>query len=125
MDNIFFSVTENEDNNNDNPCIDINSLLNDYSSLNKNNIMNEDIIISKTVDYTLNYTVKELMAICDYYGIAKELKQNKCNKDLIVHNLIIFELNQNNYEIVFKRQNLWFYMNELKKDKFMKKYIIW
>ena len=30
-----------------------------------------------------------------------------------------------NKEIVLKRKKIWFYINELKKDKLMKKYILW
>ena len=122
MDNIFFSVTENEDLNCDKEAFDFNKLLNEF---NDKNTMDEDIIVSKIINYIENYTVKELMIICDYYGIAKGLKQHKCNKGEIVQTLVIFEANPMNTDIVMKRQNLWFYMDELIKDKFMKKHIIW
>ena len=69
--------------------------------------------------------MKELLLICNYYGISKQLKINKCNKDLIVQVLVDFETNYENIDIVSKRKNLWFYMNELKNDKFMKKYLLW
>ena len=48
--------------------------------------MDEDIIVSKIIDYAENYTVKELLVICDYYGIAKGLKQHKCNIIIIYNN---------------------------------------
>lgn len=85
----------------------------------------EDLKIPQLINYNENYTVKELLLICDYYGIAKELKVNKCNKDVIIQFLVDFESRPINIELVFKRQNLWFYMDELKKDKFMKKYVLW
>ena len=85
----------------------------------------EDLKIPQLINYNENYTVKELLLICDYYGIAKELKANKCNKDVIIQFLVDFESRPINIELVFKRQNLWFYMDELKKDKFMKKYVLW
>jgi hypothetical protein len=66
-----------------------------------------------------------LLLICDYYGIGKELKINKATKDVIIQILLDFEMNPLNSNIVFKRQNMWFYMNELKNDKFMKKYVLW
>jgi hypothetical protein len=69
--------------------------------------------------------VKDLLLICEYYGVAKELKTNKCSKDVIVQFLVDFESKPINIELVFKRQNLWFYMDELKKDKLMKKYVLW
>ena len=66
-----------------------------------------------------------MLLICDYYGLAKDLKSNKCNKYEIIEFLVIYEYNPLNSDIVFKRQNLWFYINELKNDKFMKKYVLW
>jgi hypothetical protein len=128
MDNIFFSVTENDGSDDEKKMFDLNKLLNDLNDLNILNdkkTMDEDIIVSKIIDYAENYTVKELLVICDYYGIAKGLKQHKCIKGEIVHTLVIFEVNPMNIDIVLKRQNFWFYMDELKKDKFMKKHIIW
>ena len=117
MDNIFFSVKEKDDEK-EKEVFDFNNLLNDFSIV-------EDVKVSRMIDYNENYTVKELMLICDYYGIAKELKQNKFNKNEIVQFLVMFEENPMNYDIVFKRRNVWFYIDELKKDKFMKKYVIW
>jgi hypothetical protein len=83
----------------------------------------ESIKLSKVVDYQMNYTVKQLFVICEYYGI-KNLK-TKCNKDEIISILVDFECDYANEEVVSKRRNMWFYINELKTDKFMKKYIIW
>jgi hypothetical protein len=85
----------------------------------------EDLKIPEIINYTENYTVKELLLICEYYGIAKELKAKKCNKEIIIEFLVDFESKTANAEIVCKRKNMWFYMNELKSDKFMKKYIFW
>lgn len=71
--------------------------------------------------YDTNYNVKQLLMICDYYGL-KQLK--KANKIVIIHEVIKFENDINNNEIVSKRKKIWFYMEELKKDKFLKKYIL-
>jgi hypothetical protein len=87
--------------------------------------LSNDLKLPQMIHYNENYTVKELLIISEYYGFAKELKTNKCNKDAIVQFLVDFESNPVNSEIVFKRQNMWFYINELKNDKFMKKYVIW
>lgn len=128
-DNIFFSVIEEDE---DICEIDFSNLLNELNTttidnLNElsNNALNENLIMSQIVNYNENYTVKELMLICEYYNFAKELKQNKCNKNQIIEFLVMFELNPINADIVFKRQNMWFYINELKKDKMMKKYVLW
>ena len=83
------------------------------------------LIIPNLINYSGNFTVKELLMICDYYGFAKECKNNKFNKTEIIHFLIDFESNPINSEIVLKRKNMWFFINELKNDKFMKKYVLW
>jgi hypothetical protein len=86
---------------------------------------NEDINISKMIHYSENCTLKDLYLICEYYGFLKDIKSNKCNKELVIQILVDFECNPVNISIVTKRQNLWFYINELKNDKFMKKYVLW
>jgi hypothetical protein len=53
------------------------------------------------------------------------VKANKCNKTEIVYFIINFENEPQNEEVVVKRKNLWFYMAEIKNDKFMKKYVLW
>ena len=91
----------------------------------ENDDFNDELAVPKMINYHENFTVKELLLICDYYGFAKELKTNKCNKDQIIEILVSFESNLNNSDIVFKRQNMWFFINELKNDKFMKKFLLW
>jgi len=120
--NIFFSLDES-DNLNETSEFNMNELL--YQDDNEYNENNSELMIPYMMHYSDNFTIKELLMICDYYGIAKELKANKYNKDLIIQYLVEFEINPINNDIVFKRQNMWFYMNELKNDKFMKKYILW
>jgi hypothetical protein len=88
-------------------------------------VANDDLTIPHMINYHENYTVKELLLICDYYGFAKDVKANKFNKEQIIEYLVAFESDISNTDIVFKRQNMWFYIGELKNDKFMKKFIIW
>ena len=82
-------------------------------------------IVTESNNYSVNFTIKQLLVICDYYGLSKTLKPNKNNKEFIVNALVLFEKDYANQEIVFKRRNMWYFMAELKNDKFMKKYIIW
>ena len=88
-------------------------------------IENDEFKLPKLLNYDINFTIKDLMMICEYYGFAKELKTKKYNKEEIIHFLVDYELNPLNNDIVNKRQNMWFYINELKNDKFMKKYVLW
>lgn len=71
--------------------------------------------------YTDNFTVKDLHKICDFYEIDKRKKR----KDEIVGDIVLYELDDSNIDIVNNRKRLWFYINELKNDKFFKKYVIW
>jgi hypothetical protein len=86
---------------------------------------NNDFMIPQMINYNENFTVKELLLICEYYGFAKDVKTNKFNKEQIIDFLVSFESDPNNSDIVFKRQNMWFYINEVKNDKFMKKFVLW
>ena len=95
------------------------------NQLNNTEHNNDNIFMPYIINYNENYTVKALFLICEYYGIARDLKNNKCNKEQIIYFLIEFERNPLNADIVFKRQNMWFYINELKNDNFMKKYVLW
>ena len=116
--NIFFSLDEDDDSNKIDNTIynEINNEINNYDLDSFEMLYNH---------YKFNYNVKELLLICEYYGIAKELKSNKCNKEVIIQFIINFETTPSNDQIVLKRQNMWFYINELKNDKFMKKYVLW
>jgi hypothetical protein len=77
-----------------------------------------------SIDDYKNKTVKELLIICDYYGIGKEAKTNRYNKSQIVQSICDFESSLSNREIVYRRRKLWFYLSELKNDKFVKKYVL-
>ena len=93
----------------------------DFMAEIENSELNDDFFLTKMINYRENFTVKDLLLICEYYGFAKDIKNNKCNKEQIIEILVSFESDLNNSDIVNKRQNLWFYISELKNDKFMKK----
>ena len=71
--------------------------------------------------YSENFTVKDLAKICEYYNINKR----NLKKSQLVEEIIIFESDQSKQEIVQNRKTMWFYISELKSDKYFKKYIIW
>ena len=99
----------------------------DVFDMNKlNDVFGPEEVVDTTMyvlNYNLNFNVKQLLQICDYYGIAKTMRQQKCNKDEIIMMLVDFEASEENSEIVTRRQLLWYYVNELKNDSFVKKYI--
>ena len=70
--NVFFSLDESDQSDDSN---EIPNFLDDFNFTNEiNDLNNEGIVEVMFVDYKLNYTVKELLLICEYYGIAKQLK---------------------------------------------------
>ena len=97
----------------------------DFMAEIENSELNDDFFLTKMINYRENFTVKDLLLICEYYGFAKDIKNNKCNKEQIIEILVSFESDLNNSDIVNKRQNMWFYISELKNDKFMKKFLLW
>ena len=118
--NVFFSIDDNDIN----PLVDLSAILTavENTTIIKND---EDVFVSQTLNYEVNFNVKELMLICEYYGISKTVKNNKCNKSEIIYFLVNFENDPQNEEIVCRRRNIWFYITEIKNDRFMKKYVLW
>ena len=122
--NIFFSLNEKSSHDgSDELTDDFLDELDDFDFINQ--ITDEEKITAMSFEYKINYTVKELLLICEYYGIAKEIKVNKCNKEEIILILVNYENNPINNNIVLRRHEMWYCINKLKEDKFMKKYIIW
>ena len=118
---ISYYLDENENEKESEEEINIEDLMAQF----ENTELNDELTLPIMINYNENYTVKELLIICEYYGFAKDLKANKYNKEQIINFLVTFEADPNNSDIVFKRQNMWFYINELKNDKFMKKFVLW
>lgn len=86
---------------------------------------NKQIYCHDETYYDLEYTVKELIKICEYYDIDKNIKASKCKKQDIIATIVYFESLPENNIIVQKRHNMWAYMRELFNDSKMKKYILW
>lgn len=120
---ISFFIEEKEDTNEAPSCKYLYDIDNYEYLCNEDN--KHDLMVPQMVEYSMNYTVKSLLLICEYYGFAKEMKSQKFSKDEIIEYLVQFESDDNNFEIVCRRQNMWHCMEMLKEDKFMKKYILW
>jgi hypothetical protein len=114
------SINLNNDNDfKDGNEITVNSLMMDFDELSLIDDQNAELMNF----YNDNYNVKDLLKVCEYYGIIKEAQ--KCKKLGLIYNILLFENNDMNYEVVLKRKQLWHYMNELKQDKFMRRHILW
>jgi len=75
--------------------------------------------------YEKEYTVKDLIKICSYYGLDKDIRTSKYKKQDIIATLVYFESLHENFEIVQKRNKMWAYIRELLHDPKMKNFVIW
>ena len=66
------------------------------------------------------FTKKELERICDYYSINKRKKR----KNDLIQDIIIFEQDVHNSELVDKRIELWYCIEQIKNDNYLKKFLI-
>ena len=90
--NIKFNFYEVEEEKDENKNINISELMKKMEDIENSELELEleNIKVSQIVDYQMNYTIKQLILICDYYGMLKQVKYNKCNKDEIVFLLVDF-----------------------------------
>ena len=128
--NIQFFLEETNCNNGDNNEI-IHNLMNEFSNLtsktptpipipNMNSWFNDTC---REIDYT-DYTIKNLLKICNYYGLEKNVKTSKCKKQDIIDTLIYFESLPENAVIVHNRITMWEYMSAIMNDPKMKQYVL-
>lgn len=125
--NINYKISEKECLNSnsvdDDATNDLDGVLNEFEQIELNytynNYSNDDELYTSMIDYEKNYTVKQLQLIAEYYG----LKIKKMKKEDLICEILLFEEKNENTKIVFQRMEFWYYMKELKNDKFMKKFI--
>jgi hypothetical protein len=115
---------------------DLSDLINEFEQMNtmtNDNYCDKDLEMSEMKNYEMNYTIKQLLLICDYYGLTKQAKTSEyygakartMKKNGIIAFIMMFESNMENMDIVMKRKEMWYYMDLLKADKMMKKYVLW
>ena len=75
--------------------------------------------IAREVEYEMNHTKSQLCRIAEYYSI-----NSKRETHLIIEDIVLFENQIHNIEIVFKRKKLWSYIREIKEDVYLSKYLI-
>ena len=108
-----------DDNDNTNNFVSSNESLSDQSYFIKKNFYSGN----DEYYYNEEYKIKDLLKICQYYGLAKFVKALK--KQDIISTIIYFENTPENYEIVEKRHKMWAYMTELLEDPKMRSYLLW
>ena len=97
----------------------------DFDELDMNYFASKAAYGNDELYYEEEYTVKDLLKICAYYGIDKNIRTSKCKKTDIISTLVYFESQAENFELVQKRNRMWAYISELLNDQKMKKFIIW
>ena len=80
-----------------------------------------DRLLTTQIFYDENYTKKQLTLISQYYSLSTRKKR----KSDLIQDIILFENDPTNEEITNKRKLMWFYLNELYNDRFLKKFIIY
>jgi hypothetical protein len=118
-DNISFSLIE-DISTQPSSRVTYDDLLREVDLLEMTTVPNMDDYMANEINYSTNYTKKELDRIADYYEISKRKKR----KDDIIQDIVIFEQDPENIELVFRRKKLWAYMKEIKDDKYLRKFLI-
>lgn len=113
----FLSQILQDLNNDEDDIMDFNPKLMYY--------MDKEFYGNDELYYNQEYTIKDLLKICQYYDIEKNIKSSKCKKQDMISTIVYFESLPENYELVKKRNLMWAYMNELSNNNKMKKYLIW
>jgi hypothetical protein len=97
-----------------------------------------DNIASLEIDYSLNYNMKMLTHIGNYYEILKN-KNSKINGDNgrrirsntikmckpeLIKSIVAFETNEMNYHIVYKCKKILEYIEKIKNDKYFASFVL-
>ena len=119
--NINYIVDEITNKNDDNN-LNLTSFLTDFEQMDvvTHGEASSDYFLAQMSEYDMNYNLKQLCMIYEYYNLGKVSKLKKAD---IIQAIVLFEHELDNYEIVMRRQQLWHYLEELKADKFMKRFI--
>jgi hypothetical protein len=117
MNYIVDEITNKNDNN-----LNLTSFLTDFEQMDvvTHGEASSDYFLAQMSEYDMNYNLKQLCMIYEYYNLGKVSKLKKAD---MIQAIVLFEHEVDNYEIVMRRQQLWHYLEELKADKFMKRFI--
>jgi hypothetical protein len=121
---IFYKFEEKE--NYENKIINVDEFMSDmeksYSSTSSSSRDDSSDVDQNflEVEYSTCYNVKSLSQIMDYY----ELSKKNMRKDEMIQLIILFEIDPANVIIVNRRRRMWRHINELKRDKYFNKFIL-
>jgi len=129
VENISYSIHEREEDNGVrsldelmdeiNTDIDAAVLAREELSLSEEENSSCELMEVWTVELSTNYTVHGLSRIMEYYGLSRR----KLKKDEMVHTIVMYEGDPDNWNIVEKRRRLWQNIEELAEDPYLRKYV--
>ena len=82
-------------------------------------IYDENLFMANCVFFNENYTYKQLVKIAEYYKIKKNRK-----KEFLINEIVLFEMNEENEDIVVQRKLFDYYIESLMGDDYYKRFII-
>ena len=124
--NIFYEFNEIQEKGNEEVTYEellanVNSTVEQLSSDSDTEIgMMMSDYVAQEINYNENFTLKQLHRIAEYYSISKRKKK----KTELIEEIVIFENMPENCEIVNRRATLWSYIEEIKQDKYLSKFLI-
>ena len=80
---------------------------------------NMDCATAMSIDYEMNYTIKQLKHIAGYYGV-----KCKSRKVDMIQDIVAYEIDSANCDIVSQRKRLFRYINALKNDEYFKSFVL-
>ena len=96
--NITFILEKDEQH--DENQVNIDNLMSEFNDIKMaQKIYNEeevDDMYATITDYDENYTTKQLLQICEYYGLIKEIRTAKGKRLDVIGALVMFESNSEN-----------------------------
>ena len=82
-------------------------------------MFDEHLYTATILFFNENYTYKQLAKIADFYKKKKSRK-----KEELINYIVLFEMDNNNSELVLKRKLYDYYIECLLEDEYYKKFII-
>jgi hypothetical protein len=82
-------------------------------------IYDENLFMANCVFFNENYTYKQLVNIAEYYKIKKNRK-----KEFLINEIVLFEMNDENEDIIIQRKLYDYYIESLIEDHYYKRFII-
>lgn len=104
---------ENKDHGNDHGNIT------DFMDFEDMDFFKMDCATAMSFDYEMNYTMKQLKHIAGYYGI-----KNKPRKVDMIQDIVAYETDTVNGDAVARRKRMFYYMDALKNDEYLKSFIM-